>query len=194
MTEPYVPPWDWCPDPVPDNVVFGPDCWLDTRYAFARSRTRRDPGVRVGRNTGIYSGSWFDLGPDAQVEIGSYCTIVGALASTNHRIVIGDYALISTRVSLVESAFSAPPVGWLDDEDYRRWQAHAGGGPIVLGDDVWIGAHATVIGPVTIGHGAIVGAACVVTGDIPDGAIVAGNPARIVGWADGAERERHALR
>jgi serine O-acetyltransferase len=49
-----------------------------------------------------------------------------------------------------------------------------------IGDDVWIGPHAIIIGGVRIGDGAIVGAGSVVTKDVPAHCIVAGNPARIL--------------
>jgi virginiamycin A acetyltransferase len=53
-------------------------------------------------------------------------------------------------------------------------------GDTVVGHDVWIGAEALVMPGVRIGHGAVVGARAVVTRDVPDYAVVAGNPARIV--------------
>ena len=52
--------------------------------------------------------------------------------------------------------------------------------PIVIGDDVWIGGHVIVLPGVHIGTGAIVGAGAVVTKDVPDYAVVGGNPARII--------------
>lgn len=55
-------------------------------------------------------------------------------------------------------------------------------GPII-GDDVEIGAGATILGPITIGHGAKIGANSVVLKDVPAGAIAAGTPARILGAA-----------
>ena len=52
--------------------------------------------------------------------------------------------------------------------------------PIHIGKCAWIGAHATILPNVTIGDNAIVGAGSVVTKDVPDNAIVAGNPARFI--------------
>ena len=52
--------------------------------------------------------------------------------------------------------------------------------PIVIGDDVWIGAGSIILQGVRIGMGAIVGAGSVVTKDVPPYAIVAGNPARVI--------------
>ena len=52
--------------------------------------------------------------------------------------------------------------------------------PIVVGKDVWIGAHATILKGVTIGDGAIVAAGAGVTRDVPPNTIAAGVPARVV--------------
>ena len=52
--------------------------------------------------------------------------------------------------------------------------------PIVVGKDVWIGAHATILKGVTIGDGAIIAAGAVVTRDVPPNTIAAGVPARVV--------------
>lgn len=50
----------------------------------------------------------------------------------------------------------------------------------VVGNDVWVGMEALVMPGVRIGHGAVVAARALVTGDVPDYAVVAGNPARVV--------------
>lgn len=55
------------------------------------------------------------------------------------------------------------------------------GGPVSIGNHVWIGYRAIVLPGVTIGEGAVVGACSVVSRDVPPFAIVAGNPARLIG-------------
>lgn len=50
----------------------------------------------------------------------------------------------------------------------------------IIGNDVWIGAHATIVNGVRIGTGAVIGAGAVITKDVPPYAIVVGNPARVV--------------
>jgi maltose O-acetyltransferase len=52
--------------------------------------------------------------------------------------------------------------------------------PVLISDDVWIGARAIILPGVHIGKGAIVGAGAVVSKDVPEYAIVVGNPARVV--------------
>ena len=60
-------------------------------------------------------------------------------------------------------------------------------GDIIVGHDVWIGSHAKILSGVKIGNGAIIGANSLVTKDIPDYAIAAGNPIRIIRYRFDAE-------
>jgi acetyltransferase-like isoleucine patch superfamily enzyme len=59
-------------------------------------------------------------------------------------------------------------------------------GDIVIGDHAWLGFGVVVLDGVRIGNGAVIGANAVVTSNIPDGAIAAGNPARVVKMRDDA--------
>jgi maltose O-acetyltransferase len=54
------------------------------------------------------------------------------------------------------------------------------GKPITVGDNVWIGGNTVVNPGVTIGNNCVIGSGSVVTKDIPDGVIAAGNPARVI--------------
>lgn len=51
---------------------------------------------------------------------------------------------------------------------------------VIIEDDVWIGAHSTILPGVTIGKGAVVGAGTVVTKNVPSYSIFAGNPGRVI--------------
>ena len=170
---------DWYPAEVPANVILGERSWLHSSFAFVHHRSERDPSVRIGPDTGIYKGTYFDLGPQGRVEIGRFSTIAGATFSSNDRIVIGDYALVSYGVVIAGSGFAVPPDARAVVSD-DTLESHR---EVRIGDDAWIGAGAVVLGGSTVGDGAIIGAAAVIDGEVPDYAIAAGNPARIVGWA-----------
>ncbi|HBQ63535.1 MAG TPA: acetyltransferase [Clostridiales bacterium] len=57
--------------------------------------------------------------------------------------------------------------------------------PVVIGDDVWIGARVIILPGVRVGNGAILAAGAVVTRDVPDYAIIGGNPARVIKMRNG---------
>ena len=60
--------------------------------------------------------------------------------------------------------------------------------PVVIGNDVWIGDRVVILPGVHIGSGSIIGAGAVVTKDIPDNAIAAGVPARVIRFRDGGAK------
>jgi acetyltransferase-like isoleucine patch superfamily enzyme len=170
-------PHDWFTKPLPENVELGEGSWLHSTYAFLHCQSPRPHAVQVGRCSGIYKGSHFELGPDAEVTIGNYCTLVGAIICTNNAIKIGDYSFVAHEVLFADTAFAMPeypdrPV----EEGVRRETT------IELGSDVWVGMGAILLQGAQIGRGAVVGARAVVNFKVPDYAVVAGNPAKIVGY------------
>ena len=62
--------------------------------------------------------------------------------------------------------------------------------PVIIEDNVWIGAGATILKGVRIGRDAVIGTGAVVTSDVPAGTIVAGNPARVVKSLEGTGQPR----
>lgn len=68
----------------------------------------------------------------------------------------------------------------ITDTDGVSFDVRAVQGPLVIGDQVWIGARCVIAGALTIGNGAIVAANSLVTSDVPARAVVAGRPAKVL--------------
>lgn len=111
-----------------------------------------------------------------KLKIGDHVIIVGnLLAMARGGITIEDYARIAANVQLISN----------NHDPYDR--AVLPCKPVLIKEGAWIGAGATVLPGVCVGRYAIVGAASVVTKDVPDYAVVVGNPARVIRMLD-AER------
>ncbi len=67
-------------------------------------------------------------------------------------------------------------------QEVRLVPAEPGGRGPEIGDEVWIGAGATIAGPVTVGSGATISAGSVVTADVAARTLVMGDPARVIRW------------
>ena len=129
-------------------------------------------GCSVGQGTRI--GPFVEIQRNA--EVGSMCKI-------------SSHTFICEGVTIEDEVFVGHGVMFINDLFPR---ATAAGGQLQTDDD-WalvptrvrraasIGSNATILGGLTIGEGALVGAGAVVTRDVPDYAIVVGNPARVVG-------------
>ncbi|QKK17102.1 sugar O-acetyltransferase [Rhizobium indicum] len=91
--------------------------------------------------------------------------------------------LDSGRVSIGDRSMFGPGVQIYCAEHHKDAALRSTGieiaRPVVIGSDVWVGGSAIILGGITIGDGAVVGAGAVVTRDVPAGATVVGNPARI---------------
>lgn len=87
-------------------------------------------------------------------------------------ITIGKGCQIATRVQLITA--------WHPLEATPRREGWEGGSPIVIEDNVWLGASVIVLPGVCIGENSIIGAGAVVTKDIPANVVAVGNPARVL--------------
>ena len=85
---------------------------------------------------------------------------------------IGDNAQIAPNVSIYTAGHPVHPDSRNSGYEY--------GIPITIGDNVWIGGNAVILPGVTIGNNVVIGAGSVVSKDIPDNMIAAGNPCRII--------------
>jgi hypothetical protein len=102
---------DWFPRPLPENVELGERSWLDSSYVFHHFHSQRPCGVRIGEDSGVYLGTQFELGPNGEVEIGRFCTIVGAIFRTNGRVSIGDHTFVAHEVVMADAHAALPPDG-----------------------------------------------------------------------------------
>lgn len=175
-------PDDWFPAALPPNIIIGERSWLYSSYAFLHYRSGQSLGVSIGHDSGLYIGTFFDLGSHGTVEIGNYCTLNGVTFCTNGRVVIGDYVLIAREVVISDQVFGVPSPATGADLDTPTVDKR-NRSEILIEDDAWIGRRATILAGAHIGKCAIVGAAAVIDFHVPPYAIAAGNPARIVGWS-----------
>lgn len=128
--------------------------------------------MRVGRDSGIYHGTFFELGPDAQVTIGDFCALVGAIICTNGTVRIGNYTFIAHEVVFADGPCALPPDGPASPQP---------AGVIELGENCWVGMGAVLLAGTQLAEGCVVGAGAVVNFAAPPYSIIAGNPARVVG-------------
>ncbi|MGW6497598.1 sugar O-acetyltransferase [Nonomuraea angiospora] len=141
----------------------------------------RDPRERRRLLTELLGaiGEGTEIRPPLRVDYGSHLRIgartfanFGLVALDVAPIVIGDDVQIGSYVQLMT------PTHPLDPELRRaKWEAAE---PITIGDNVWLGSGAIVLGGVTIGENTVVGAGAVVTRDLPANVVAVGNPARVI--------------
>lgn len=115
---------------------------------------------------------------ESKIMIGDDVGLSGCVIAATKSIKIGNRVLIGSGALITDS--DAHPVS---AEARRRGEAGESA-PIVVGDDVFIGARAIILKGVTLGDGCIVGAGAVVTKDVPAQSIVVGNPAKIVAMVE----------
>lgn len=140
--------------------------------------------IRIGKHTRLMAlkdapvrfSIWSDQGKQGKITIGDYCVInPGVRITSGSSIEIGNNCMLAMHVYLMD----------MDGHDlYHRVLAPGATAPIVLKDNVWIGDGAVICKGVSIGNNSVVGARAVVTRDVPDNVVVAGNPAKIIKQLD----------
>ena len=154
---------------------------LAIRGANVGAKTSIGPRCIFQRPHGLCIGERALLEPEVYVkivedtallEIGDHVFIGrGVEFDLTQRISIGNHALIAPRCFITDHTHGVSATARIDEQQCLA-------GPVVIGNDVWLGAGTVVLPGVTIGDGAVVGANSVVTKDVAPMTIVAGAPAR----------------
>lgn len=139
-------------------------------------------GVNNAFGDNLYLTAWSKFSTNESpvlITIGNNCDF-GAfnhITATN-QIVIGDNCLTGKWVTISDNNHGTTSLEDLSLPPLKRNVVSKG--PVIIGNNVWIGDKATILGGVIIGDGAVVAANSVVTKDVPAYSVVAGNPARVM--------------
>ena len=147
-----------------------------------------------GRGSKIYRSVRLDCPPYRRFRLGrgsvveSFCCINNAVGD----VIVGDHSrvgihctvigpvCIGSHVNLAQGITVTALNHHFSDTQRRIDEQGVTTRPVIISDDVWIGANAVVLPGVTIGRHAVVAAGAVVTKDVPDYAVVGGVPAKII--------------
>jgi len=150
-------------------------CYLE-RLPFVVGRDLRDyeKGFSFEPITWMRHHIYLKYSGDCSVTIGNFCSIsdgVTFILNAQHRMANVSTSAIYGIYKNKRGEYLEKSIYLDDASKYKK---------IVIKNDVWMGSGASVLGGVTIGNGAIIGANSHVIGDVPDYAILAGNPAKIL--------------
>jgi UDP-2-acetamido-3-amino-2,3-dideoxy-glucuronate N-acetyltransferase len=146
------------------------------------------PDVKLGRDVRIYAFvNLYGCQIGDETKIGTFVEIQRGV-TIGRRVKVSSHTFICEGVTIEDEAFIGHAVTFINDKYPRStradgqlqteedWQVS----PTLVKRGASIGSNATILAGVTIGAGALVGAGSVVTRDVPDRAVVAGNPARVL--------------
>lgn len=152
-----------------------------------------DDNVEIGEGTKIWHFTHIQSG----ARIGKFC-VLGQNVNVGNNVVIGNYVKIQNNVSVYEGVtledyvFCGPSMVFTNIIDPRSKYPQVGSKYYIktlVKEGASLGANCTIVCGNTIGKYAFVGAGAVVTKDVPDYALVVGNPARIIGWVSEAGKK-----
>ncbi|WP_432453832.1 MULTISPECIES: acyltransferase [unclassified Agarivorans] len=152
-----------------ETVAFGEHCFIaPDAQLFAEPGRNIELGARTFVAAQCFLHGPIQIGEDVAINHG--CSIDGGKKG----VTIGNHSRIANGVKIYAFNHGMHP-------DTPVWQQNNTSKGIRIGQDVWVGANCCIIDGVTIADHAVIGMGSVITKDIPKWAIVAGNPAKIIG-------------
>ena len=112
------------------------------------------------------------------LTIGDHTGISSSAIICHHSISIGKHVKLGGNVAIYDTDFHSLDLSFRMDKELDKEGTISK--PVVIEDNVFVGAHSTILKGVVIGKGSIIGACSVVTKSIPENEIWAGNPARFI--------------
>lgn len=159
---------------------------MENKKYFVNQYAVVDDKVEIGENTKIWHFSHIQSGS----KIGKNC-VLGQNVNIANNVTIGNFVKIQNNVSVYEGVeledyvFCGPSMVFTNILNPRSKYPQVGAEfyiKTLVKEGASLGANSTIVCGITIGRFAFVGAGAVVTKDVPDFALVVGNPARIKGW------------
>ncbi|HEX2055171.1 MAG TPA: DapH/DapD/GlmU-related protein, partial [Nitrospiraceae bacterium] len=126
--------------------------------------------VWIGAGTLLRTGQKGSITIGHLTSVGIHCELSAYMADIH----IGSHVMIASNCRFFPYDHGTEPDFLMQEQQLKTK------GDIVIEDDVWLGSSTIVLSGVRIGKGAVVAAGSIVTRNVPDGCIVAGNPARVV--------------
>lgn len=157
---------------------------------FVHESSYVDEPVEIGEGTKI----WHFCHIQKNAKIGKNCTF-GQNVNVANNVTIGSYCKIQNNVSIYEGVtledyvFCGPSMVFTNILDPKCKYPQVGAAFYVktlVKEGASIGANATIVCGHTVGKHALIGAGAVVTKDVPDYALVIGNPGKVAGWVSEA--------
>ncbi len=136
--------------------------------------------ITLGDKVAIHRDTILETGQGGYIQIGTASSVHPGcqLKAYLVPILVGEGVMIAGNVAIYSYDHGMAPGRAI------RSQPITAKAPVSIQNDAWIGTGAIILSGVTVGEGAVVAAGSVVTKNVPAGAIVAGNPARVIRHRD----------
>ena len=127
---------------------------------------------------GVFQPCLFNISSSGcKITIGENVGISGSTINAAVSVKIGDNTIIGSGCLITDTDSHPVSIKKRNLSDYSK---HVNSKPIIIGNNVFVGARSIILKGVTIGDGAVIGAGSIVTRNVPDNVVVAGNPAKII--------------